>query len=820
MLVLIEEKIHDLIQLVQHHFPNWQGFSDERFINEEVIYKQKTFQKAKELLDKDSLMLLLDQKKYEEFIDRLIKTAQSGKNLLYLATPKQSDINILYSEDLNQQTFCNAFYNLLYSEENTINRLEKYLNYVEENQLPNKWTFPTYYLFVCFPESEIFVKPQTTQWFLQFSGREENFPSIPSIEIYSQYIGLVQQLLESLQEYKPRDFIDIQSFIWVAYSENKNQKTLSKPFQKMFEDWDQANWAFDLLEKTLQLLHIKEPDDLMITVTGKNIPNGFRIRVSYGAWLVLGLTGENNHIEKIEIALFKDKAHFPNLEEGEFKQKEDEYKVNLFSYSYDVFQENENEILTIFFETIVYIVDRFREREVGFHHHNNNKRLSAGILQRAKREHFLSNWEGKDISSEPPDGTQKYWKIAPGENAWNWEKCKEGGFIAMGWDELGDISKLNHEEFKIRSQEILKQHSDWGPKGFEQVWDFLQIEEGDRIVANRGTKEVLGIGTVTGAYYFVPDETHGHRLPVRWEDTNIRPIQKKNWVKTIIELSKKDFEEIAKSDQELNIFKENTFNLLAQLDKNPTIQFYSEHKEEFTKYVETPLQDLLLQSVDLLRPEIVKTMETEKNLFSRFNKNDYGRGGAWPFYWGAFYLKNGKRNTDPQLSLWLNYERLSLGFFIGVYGEEARLLFRQNCQENAEILVDLLATITNDSSLVIGNERDVDVQPSGKIIAKNKVSWQDWFNDPEEAGYDIAKVLPKDQVLKISFDALLQIVADTFNQLYPLVLLAISEDPIPLIHKHLGTVKLRTSNPTYSISQFAEEFWYAERRASKMGSGD
>ncbi len=141
-------------------------------------------------------------------------------------------------------------------------------------------------------------------------------------------------------------------------------------------------------------------------------------------------------------------------------------------------------------------------------------------------------------------GNTVYWKIAPGENAWNWDACREGGFIAIGWDELGDISMLSRSQFNARCDELLKEHSDWNRIGMDQVWKFAHIKEGDRIVANRGTAEVLGIGTVTGPYYFVEDVRHGHRIPVEWEDLTPRRINKTGWKRTLVKLTQKEFDEI------------------------------------------------------------------------------------------------------------------------------------------------------------------------------------------------------------------------------------------------------------------------------------
>ncbi|MFX0196313.1 MAG: AAA family ATPase [Candidatus Hodarchaeota archaeon] len=141
-------------------------------------------------------------------------------------------------------------------------------------------------------------------------------------------------------------------------------------------------------------------------------------------------------------------------------------------------------------------------------------------------------------------GTVRYWKIAPGENAWNWDACREGGFIAIGWEALGDVSGLSRSDFEVRRDELVAKHDDWTKAGADQVWKFSQIKAGDRIVANRATTEVVGIGTVVGPYYFVEGQHYGHRLPVEWEDVAPRPVQKGGWRRTLVELSLREFRAI------------------------------------------------------------------------------------------------------------------------------------------------------------------------------------------------------------------------------------------------------------------------------------
>ena len=138
----------------------------------------------------------------------------------------------------------------------------------------------------------------------------------------------------------------------------------------------------------------------------------------------------------------------------------------------------------------------------------------------------------------------RYWKIAPGADAMLWEQSLAHGYISIGWNELGDLSDCDREEFDRRVVAQLKLHEDWTEEGLEQVWKFRNIREGDRIVANRGTTKILGVGTVAGDYEYVAEGEHHHRLPVRWDDTKRRDVSEQGWRRTLIELPENTFNRI------------------------------------------------------------------------------------------------------------------------------------------------------------------------------------------------------------------------------------------------------------------------------------
>lgn len=149
-----------------------------------------------------------------------------------------------------------------------------------------------------------------------------------------------------------------------------------------------------------------------------------------------------------------------------------------------------------------------------------------------------------------PGQVTRYWKIAPGSDAWQWEECRDGGFIAVGWSELGDLSELSREEFDARRDELMTEHPDWTKEGVEQVWKFMQVRTGDRVVANHGTTKVLGVGTVTGPYHFVADSRHAHRVPVRWDDLTPRLVKEEGWRRTLVELDREKFEAVSRARPE------------------------------------------------------------------------------------------------------------------------------------------------------------------------------------------------------------------------------------------------------------------------------
>jgi len=161
----------------------------------------------------------------------------------------------------------------------------------------------------------------------------------------------------------------------------------------------------------------------------------------------------------------------------------------------------------------------------------------------------------KMIKNEAETEKIRYWQIAPGPNAQYWEDCLEGSFICVGWDELGDLANVKSKEQleRIYRKAYPADSSHKLKLGIGQLWNFLSLREGDKIIANKGKQALIGAGVVTGKYRF--DESrkrYKHLIDVKWYDTYERKIPDKylgKFGKTILELEKKEFEELTRRDK-------------------------------------------------------------------------------------------------------------------------------------------------------------------------------------------------------------------------------------------------------------------------------
>ena len=242
-------------------------------------------------------------------------------------------------------------------------------------------------------------------------------------------------------------------------------------------------------------------------------------------------------------------------------------------------------------------------------------------------------------------------------------------------------------------------------------------------------------------------------------------------------------------------FNSRTFELLEGLHSTPTKAYYQAHKDVFKQFVEEPFQRVFHEVAQRLPAPVLAVMETEHRVFARFLKNDWGQGAAWEFYWGAFYPTGGKRTEDAQLSMWIDHRLLEYGFYIGDYASAQRERFQRNCQEFGPALLPYLRDALPETLVRFADREHFDVSPAGKVTVRSPLTWEEFLKDPAQVKNDVSIIVPRRQLLTLSEEELVSRIAETYARLFPLVLLAIDDDPLPAIDRYLRAVGFVADEP-------------------------
>ena len=152
----------------------------------------------------------------------------------HIAARIESRTNLLFSfekmafrdavkQESGAQIFAEGLYELLYARGSEPTKFENWCAAV--GKLPRAQTrvlthpVVTVFPFIAAPDRHIFLKPTVTKRAADSFGYEFNYNSRPSWEVYSSLLDFAGRIKDDLASMRPRDMIDIQSFIWVLGSD-------------------------------------------------------------------------------------------------------------------------------------------------------------------------------------------------------------------------------------------------------------------------------------------------------------------------------------------------------------------------------------------------------------------------------------------------------------------------------------------------------------------------------------------------------------------------------------------------------------------------
>lgn len=196
------------------------GFRDETYIDWERGYKWNAHERWMASLDERAYRSLLMAGKFDE-IARIAVSIESKTNLLF-SFEKMALRDALKTGD-GAQTFARGLYEFLHGRGDMRRRFEKWCEVV--GSLPRRqtrvltWPLVTVFGFIAKPDEHIFLKPNVTRIAAREYDFEFHYVSRPAWETYDSLLNFAKTINRDLADLKPRDMIDLQSFIWVQGSD-------------------------------------------------------------------------------------------------------------------------------------------------------------------------------------------------------------------------------------------------------------------------------------------------------------------------------------------------------------------------------------------------------------------------------------------------------------------------------------------------------------------------------------------------------------------------------------------------------------------------
>ncbi len=196
-----------------------RGFQDKTYIDWERGYKEDAHVQWEAQLGQNEFARLLAARQYREIALRAVRI-ESRTNLLF-SFEKMALRDAVRTEGGARQ-LAEGLYAYLYGKEGMEFRFEKWCRAIEN--LPRKqtrvltWPIVTVFGFLAQPSVHIFLKPNVTRTAALLCGYDFRYASHPSWEVYWDLLDFAGYLRKELRDLRPRDMIDIQSFIWVQGS--------------------------------------------------------------------------------------------------------------------------------------------------------------------------------------------------------------------------------------------------------------------------------------------------------------------------------------------------------------------------------------------------------------------------------------------------------------------------------------------------------------------------------------------------------------------------------------------------------------------------
>lgn len=195
------------------------GFRDETYIDWERDYKWDAHQRWLESLHKTKFRKLLDEGRFEEAASTAVRI-ESRTNLLF-SFEKMALRDAIKGR--GARMFAEGLYEWLHNPGGMQHQFERWCDVVAS--LPRRqtrvltWPLVTVFGFIAEPDTHMFLKPMVTRTAAREYGFNFHYRPKPNWATYESLLEFAATVKRDNRDLKPRDMIDLQSFIWVQGSD-------------------------------------------------------------------------------------------------------------------------------------------------------------------------------------------------------------------------------------------------------------------------------------------------------------------------------------------------------------------------------------------------------------------------------------------------------------------------------------------------------------------------------------------------------------------------------------------------------------------------
>jgi hypothetical protein len=196
------------------------GFRDQEYVELERDYKWQAHLRWRDALGEPQFAARLRARRFAE-IAALASSIESRTNLLF--SFEKMALRDAIRSSAGAEAFSRGLFDLLHGEGTMEDRFSSWVETV--SALPRRqtrvltWPLATVFGFIAQPRTHFFFKPTVTREAARRYGVELVYASRPSWPLYRDLLAFVRTVRADINDLRPRDMIDMQSFLWVQGSE-------------------------------------------------------------------------------------------------------------------------------------------------------------------------------------------------------------------------------------------------------------------------------------------------------------------------------------------------------------------------------------------------------------------------------------------------------------------------------------------------------------------------------------------------------------------------------------------------------------------------